>query len=270
MTHTMQLQPLPFEMIRNGTKTIELRLYDEKRRKIRVGDDIVFALAGNPGETLRVRVTGLYVFDSFAALYGALPLLECGYTQDDLETASPKDMDLYYSAEAQRKYGAVGIRIEPAARAEEERPGTGVEYRRIGTSRMEALWKLQKLYKAEIGEDEPGEAEKERLSEAIEDGRIFFFGAFDKDALVGCCSVTAGFSTFDYRAGGVFEDFYILPGYRHQGIARKLVRFARRESGVSSLTVGCADCDVEMYRSLGFSVPVGNLLAYGGPDGEET
>ena len=66
MTHTMQLQPLPFEMIRNGTKTIELRLYDEKRRKIRVGDDIVFVLAGNPGETLRVRVTGLYVFDSFA------------------------------------------------------------------------------------------------------------------------------------------------------------------------------------------------------------
>jgi hypothetical protein len=27
------------------------------------------------------------------------------------------------------------------------------------------------------------------------------------------------------------------------------------------LTVGCADCDVKMYKSLGFSIPLGNLLA---------
>ena len=133
---------------------------------------------------------------------------------------------------------------------------------RISASRMDALWKLQKLYKQEIGEDEPGEAEKERLAEAIEAGRILFFGAFDNASLIGCCSVTIGFSTFNYRAGGVFEDFYILPEYRHTGTARLLVQAARRESGVASLTVGCADCDVPMYRSLGFSVPLGNLLAY--------
>ena len=33
MTHFMQLQPSPFEMIKDGTKTIELRLFDEKRKK---------------------------------------------------------------------------------------------------------------------------------------------------------------------------------------------------------------------------------------------
>ena len=137
-----------------------------------------------------------------------------------------------------------------------------VECRRIGASRIEALWKLQKLYKEEIGEDAPGEAEKERLVKAIEAGRIFFFGAFDGGSLVGCCSVTVGFSTFNYMASGVFEDFFILPEYRHQGTARRLVRFARRESGVSSLTVGCADCDAPMYQALGFSVPLGNLLAF--------
>ena len=60
----------------------------------------------------------------------------------------------------------------------------------------------------------------------------------------------------------MFEDFYILPQYRHQGIARKLVQFARTESGVQSLTVGCADCDKAMYQALGFSVLLGNLLAY--------
>ena len=60
---------------------------------------------------------------------------------------------------------------------------------------------------------------------------------------------------------GVFEDFYIRPAYRHQGTARRLVAFAYRESGVSSLTVGCADCDVRMYRALGFTAALGNLLA---------
>ncbi len=137
-----------------------------------------------------------------------------------------------------------------------------IDHRRIGVSRIEALWELQKLYKEEIGEDGPGEAEKERLAEAIETGSILFFGAFDEKELIGCCSVTVGFSTFDYMKSGVFEDFYILPEYRHKGIARRLVQFARRESGASSLTVGCADCDIPMYRSLGFSIPLGNLLAF--------
>ena len=111
MTHNMQLQPVPFEMIRNGTKTIELRLYDEKRRKIQIGDDIVFVHTGNHSETLRVKVIDLFVFDSFAELYNALPLPECGYTKDDIDTASPEDMDLYYSKEEQRKFGVVGIKI---------------------------------------------------------------------------------------------------------------------------------------------------------------
>ena len=32
MTHEMRLHDEPFNLIKNGTKTIELRLYDEKRR----------------------------------------------------------------------------------------------------------------------------------------------------------------------------------------------------------------------------------------------
>ena len=80
--------------------------------------------------------------------------------------------------------------------------------------------------------------------------------------MVACCSVSPTFSTFDYRRGGVFEDFYVAPAYRHRGIARKLAAFARQESGVSTLTVGCADCDLDMYRALGFTIPLGNLLAW--------
>ena len=137
-----------------------------------------------------------------------------------------------------------------------------MEYRRINASQIDALWELQKAYKAEIREETPTDPDRERLIKAIAEDRIRFYGAWDGDALAGCCSVTVGFSTFNYAPSGVFEDFYICPQYRHKGIARELVRLARTESGVHSLTVGCADCDTAMYRALGFSVPIGNLLAF--------
>ncbi|MBQ5960595.1 MAG: GNAT family N-acetyltransferase [Firmicutes bacterium] len=136
-----------------------------------------------------------------------------------------------------------------------------MEYHIINASQINALWDLQKCYKAEIGEDEPCAEDKTSLAKAMADNKITFYGAWEENRLIGCCSVTIGFSTFNYHPSGVFEDFYILPGYRHQGIARQLVQFAYRESGVSSLTVGCADCDVPMYETLGFTIPLGNLLA---------
>ena len=137
-----------------------------------------------------------------------------------------------------------------------------MEYRRITASEIDELWELQKAYKSEIYEDSPTDADRERLAAAIREGKIRFYGAWNETVPVACCSVTIGFSTFNYAESGVFEDFYILPQYRHQGIARKLVQFARTESGVHSLTVGCADCDKAIYQALGFSVLLGNLLAY--------
>ena len=71
----------------------------------------MFVHTENPEETLEVKVTDLFVFDSFAALYDKLPLLECGYTEADIGSASPKDMDVYYPEEMQEKYGVVGIKV---------------------------------------------------------------------------------------------------------------------------------------------------------------
>lgn len=109
--HVMNLQPLPMEMIRDGRKTIELRLYDEKRKMISGGDAIKFVSTQDETDTLSVMVEELFVFDSFDELYKNLPLLECGYTEDDIDTASPCDMEMYYSKEKQSQYGVVGIKI---------------------------------------------------------------------------------------------------------------------------------------------------------------
>ena len=110
MTHIMQLTAHPFEMIKDGTKTIELRLYDDKRRKIHTGDTITFSNTAS-NEILEVKVVELFVFDSFETLYDKLPLLECGYTENDIDVAHPDDMWFYYSKEEQQQYGVVGIKI---------------------------------------------------------------------------------------------------------------------------------------------------------------
>ena len=109
--HIMRLRTAPFEKIKAGKKTIELRLYDEKRQQIAVGDTIRFVNTENSAEVLFAIVKNLYLFDSFEELYNALPLTECGYTEEELSIASYRDMELYYSEEEQKRYGVVGIKI---------------------------------------------------------------------------------------------------------------------------------------------------------------
>lgn len=133
---------------------------------------------------------------------------------------------------------------------------------RFTENNMADLVKLQTAYKAEIGEECPTDADFANLARAIRDGQILFYGCAMDGRIVACCSISPTFSTFNYQTGGVFEDFFILPDFRHQGIARRLVQFAWQDSGVRSLTVGCADCDEAMYKSLGFSLRLGNLYAY--------
>ena len=111
MKYNMKLNQKPFSQIKNGTKTIELRVYDDKRRKIRIGDEIEFTSL-ETNEKINVVVKNLHSFYSFEDLYVELPLLKCGYTEDTINSASPHDMNEYYSYDEQFKNGVVGIEIE--------------------------------------------------------------------------------------------------------------------------------------------------------------
>lgn len=106
----MKLFPNPFSMIKNGNKTIELRLFDKKRQQIKLGDKIIFTNT-TTGETLNTVVVKLHCFDTFDKLYKSLPLLKCGYTIENIDKAKPSDMEQYYSIEEQKKYGVVGIEL---------------------------------------------------------------------------------------------------------------------------------------------------------------
>ncbi len=110
MKHYMKLKPFPFEMIKSGNKTIELRLFDEKRQKIKVGDYIEFTNI-QTGDVITAEVLALHRFDSFKELYENLPLTRCGYTEDNVGNAHYSDMNEYYSEIDQKKYGVVGIEL---------------------------------------------------------------------------------------------------------------------------------------------------------------
>ena len=111
-THPMKLHERPFAMIAEGRKTIELRLNDQKRQLLRAGDTIVFSNSGDPERQIRAKVVKLHRFASFDDLYCKLPLEQCGYLPEELATASPKDMEAYYTPEEQALHGVVGIELE--------------------------------------------------------------------------------------------------------------------------------------------------------------
>ncbi len=105
----MRLHAEPFKLIKAGTKTIELRLYDEKRQEIQVGDKIEFTSRAT-GEKQLTRVIAMHIYSNFADLYRDYDKVSLGYCKD--EEASAEDMEQYYSKEEQEKYGVVGIEIE--------------------------------------------------------------------------------------------------------------------------------------------------------------
>ncbi len=111
MHHEMSLRPGPFAKIADGSKTWELRLHDEKRKLIRAGDTITFSCTEDE-RTVCVRVTELRPFAHFAELYASLPLLQCGYTAENIASADPRDMEQYYPPEKQREYGVLAIGVE--------------------------------------------------------------------------------------------------------------------------------------------------------------
>ena len=109
--HRMHLDPEAFVRMEAGEKTVELRLYDEKRRHIQAGDVIRFESTDDDTDVLYAQVAGMRFFASFDELYRALPLTDCGYTPAEAKTASPRDMDKYYAPEDQKKWGVVGIEL---------------------------------------------------------------------------------------------------------------------------------------------------------------
>ena len=104
----MKLNDDPFKRIKEGTKTVELRLNDEKRQLVKKGDLIEFTNRETL-EKITTEVVDLYKYPSFAELYKHIDPLVMGYDAGDV--VDPKDMEQYYNKEEEEKYGVVGIKL---------------------------------------------------------------------------------------------------------------------------------------------------------------
>lgn len=106
MIYQMKLNKSPFERIKNGTKTIEFRLYDEKRQQIKIGDKIEFSKLPDLQEKLLVDVVDLHREDTFENLFKKL------YSDEEEIKRKTKAMYEYYSPEKEKEYGVLGIKVK--------------------------------------------------------------------------------------------------------------------------------------------------------------
>ncbi len=110
-THQLQLATVSFDAIASGAKTIESRLYDEKRQVIQIGDTIIFTCREKTDQTVSVKVIGLLRYETFYDLFAHNnPAKFGGNSVEWLEN----QISNFYSIDDQRKDGVVGIQFELA------------------------------------------------------------------------------------------------------------------------------------------------------------
>ena len=97
-----------FDIIVNKDKDVEIRLNDEKRRKLKIGDTLVFLKRPDDIENISATVTNLVYFDNFIDVTNYYEMKRIY-----LDNTSKEDyinlMKRFYSDEDVSKYGVVAI-----------------------------------------------------------------------------------------------------------------------------------------------------------------
>ena len=111
MEHEMKLQPEYYNFILNGTKRIEIRLFDEKRQQIKIGDTIKILKEPELNESFNAKVIGLLRYNTFEDMFKDFDisvLSDSSMTKEELIDV----LEQFYTKEKQKQYGVLGIRIE--------------------------------------------------------------------------------------------------------------------------------------------------------------
>lgn len=111
MKHIMKLQEEYFNYIKFGTKKYEIRLNDEKRQMIKVGDFIEFQKEPLLEEKMLLEVEDLEYYKDFKDLFNNIEiayLADKSVEKDKLEN----DLERFYPKEKQNTYGVVAIKLK--------------------------------------------------------------------------------------------------------------------------------------------------------------
>ena len=104
----MNLHSSPFKKIVEGTKIIEIRLNDDKRRLLKVGDEIEFVSREDSSKKIKKEILELNLFKTFKDLCYFYYPIDYGSVDRDEYTAMYK----YYSVEDEAKYGVLAIKLK--------------------------------------------------------------------------------------------------------------------------------------------------------------
>ena len=76
---TMSVRHKYFELIKSGQKDIELRAYDEKRRKMKTGDKFLLYDAENPDQSIICEILNMHVAPDFESLFKKIDIKRSGF-----------------------------------------------------------------------------------------------------------------------------------------------------------------------------------------------
>ena len=97
-----------FDVVKNGKKDIEVRVNDLKRRKLNVGDTLIFLKRPNDDEKIKAEVMKLDYYDTFNSLvnnYEMERLYLDKFTKDEWLNL----MERFYTIDEQKLWGVVAI-----------------------------------------------------------------------------------------------------------------------------------------------------------------
>ena len=233
MFQYMNLVPSAFVKIAEGSKTIELRLNDEKRQRINVEDTVVFNCSATK-DIITAQISGLHKFSNFKELYNTLPLEKCGYTVAELDTAHYTDMEQYYTKEQIEKYGALGIELFNVSSI--------CDIKEIITE--PDILKL--LAPSVYNPTEERLLNRAKKYQEDEETNVYVYKEDN-----------------EYKGIVVFEivnnsatilDIAVKPDYQGQGIGGKLIDFIFNSFNVNNITAETDDDAIGFYKKYGFTV----------------
>ena len=111
MEMIVHLHPEVFDIVLNKDKDVEIRVNDEKRRKLHVGDTLVFLKRDSEEEKITAKVTNLVYFNNFEEVTNYYDMKRI-YLEETTKNEYITLMKKFYSDEEVNKYGVVAIEFK--------------------------------------------------------------------------------------------------------------------------------------------------------------
>ena len=111
MKHEMKLREIYFNKIKIGEKIYEIRLNDEKRQLINVGDFIIFKKEPLLEDVIETEVVELLHFKTFKEMASNILPKEIGFDNHSIDDIV-KVYHQFYSTEDEKKFGVLAIKVK--------------------------------------------------------------------------------------------------------------------------------------------------------------